>query len=72
MDQIALSSCIHESCDPSNSTLRKPRFPSCAILFPRDIYPDESRDAIRIRRTLQILRDSPRVDKLRDWYAVYI
>jgi len=27
------------------ATLHKPRFPSCAILFPQGIYQDESHDA---------------------------
>jgi len=36
------------------TTLHKPHFPSCAILFPRDIYPDESRDVAHTRRTLQL------------------
>jgi len=52
------------------ATLCKPRFPFCVILFPRGIYSDEPRDATRIRETLHIFRDSHRVDKLRDWYAV--
>ena len=43
-----------------------------AQYFPRDTRPDELRDAIRARRTHQrrIFRDSLRVDRLQDWYAV--
>jgi len=51
----ALSLCIHELCDPSNpSHFIKLRFPSCTIFFPRGIYPDESHDTTRTRRTLQL------------------
>jgi len=51
---------LHCSCVSMNcvihripATLPKPRFPSCAILW-KCVYPDESRDAIRTRRTLQL------------------
>jgi len=36
------------------TTLRKPRFPSRTIFFPRGIYPNDSRDATRTHRTLQL------------------
>jgi len=36
------------------TTLRKPRFPSRTIFFPRGIYPNESHDATRTHRTLQL------------------